>query len=303
LTAAVGSEATNVVQLLNENRGQSWDIGGDSHLESGIVTLPNILKKFSPDLEGFSTGTCPVLMHNVHQGTKLNVAVSGGISSDMASQARRLIDRIKAMPNYLNEWKLISLMIGGNDACDSCKNLTVFNPDQYVHNIKEALDMLHAELPKTFVNLVVVLDVSQVKGLAKGLFCTTLHRRFCACGAFPETPQAEREMAIRVKQYQSGTEALAKSGAYDTSDDFTVVVQPFLRDMAIPLTDKGEYDLSYFAPDCFHFSKKAQTEAAVALWNNMLQAPSQKQTTWIPGDSIKCPTAEKPYFATYKNSA
>ena len=43
------------------------------------------------------------------------------------------------------------------------------------------------------------------------------------------------------------------TGKYDTHDDFTVVVQPFMAHTKLPLKE-GEIDYSYFAPDCFHFS-------------------------------------------------
>jgi len=36
------------------------------------------------------------------------------------------------------------------------------------------------------------------------------------------------------KQYQKGVEDLVASGRYDTSDDFTVVLQPFMKLMKPP---------------------------------------------------------------------
>ncbi|KAJ8313635.1 hypothetical protein KUTeg_008196 [Tegillarca granosa] len=33
----------------------------------------------------------------------------------------------------------------------------------------------------------------------------------------------------------------------------------------------GEIDLSYFSPDCFHFSAKGHFAAALSLWNNMIR--------------------------------
>ena len=32
----------------------------------------------------------------------------------------------------------------------------------------------------------------------------------------------------------------------------------------------GNPDLSYFAPDCFHFSEKGQNMAGKALWNSIV---------------------------------
>lgn len=33
----------------------------------------------------------------------------------------------------------------------------------------------------------------------------------------------------------------------------------------------GSIDLSFFSPDCFHFSKKGQSAAGLSLWNNMVE--------------------------------
>lgn len=52
ITAALGSKATTPIGLLTEWRGSSWSIGGDDSLEE-LVTLPNIMKKFNPNVYGF----------------------------------------------------------------------------------------------------------------------------------------------------------------------------------------------------------------------------------------------------------
>lgn len=63
---------------------------------------------------------------------------------------------------------------------------------------------------------------------------------------------------------------LIDSGIYDTRDDFTVVIQPFLRDSVLPYTEDGQVDATYFAPDCFHFSDIGHAMGAINLWNNMV---------------------------------
>ena len=42
--------------------------------------------------------------------------------SDMASQARELIDRMKNDPkvDFVNDWKVVTILSGNNDLCDSC---------------------------------------------------------------------------------------------------------------------------------------------------------------------------------------
>lgn len=53
LTAGNGALATNLNQLLIENKGVSWSIGGQATWRK-FLTLPNILKEFNPQLYGYS---------------------------------------------------------------------------------------------------------------------------------------------------------------------------------------------------------------------------------------------------------
>jgi hypothetical protein len=53
ITAACGADADTVIGLMTEYRERSWSIGGRDDLEQ-IVTMPNILKKFNPQLKGAS---------------------------------------------------------------------------------------------------------------------------------------------------------------------------------------------------------------------------------------------------------
>ena len=50
---------------------------------------------------------------------------------------------------------------------------------------------MQAALPKTFLNLVSVLDVVLVKNLNHNEFCIELHKFECKCAAFPSSEQAE----------------------------------------------------------------------------------------------------------------
>jgi hypothetical protein len=82
------------------------------------------------------------------------------------------------------------------------------------------------------------------------------------------------------------------------SDDFTVVLQPFMENIDAPrkvmalteihppsgysysiiithhtlIQENGKIDMSYFAVDCFHFRTKGHRIAAAALWNNMVSS-------------------------------
>ena len=46
---------------------------------------------------------------------------------------------------------------------------------QYSRHIREALDILHAELPRTFVNLVAMFDITPVANIGNGVLCKGVH--------------------------------------------------------------------------------------------------------------------------------
>ncbi|CAF0895415.1 unnamed protein product [Brachionus calyciflorus] len=301
LTASLGSNARTILGLLIEYRGRSWSIGGNDNVEK-LITLPNLFKKFNPDLKGFSTGNTFVLTTKTGKG--LNVAVSGQEANHVPDQIRTLVDRLKSDSkiDFQNDWKLVTIFVGGNDLCDYCKDRELHNPLAYASYLQHALDILYKEVPRVFVNLVSVLNVNDVKYLNRGLVCSLLHKRVCPCAAYPESPEAEKELSEYIDGYHNFTRAVVDSGRYDSRDDFAVVLQPFFQDYRLPKLSDGNVDFSFFAPDCFHFSTKGQASAAIGLWNNMLQPVGKKSNTWSPNDPILCPSKNQPYLFTKQNS-
>ncbi len=94
-----------------------------------------------------------------------------------------------------------------------------------------------------------------------------INRTFCDC-VFVDSFNSTLDGLT--KGFQDGVDDLISSGQYDTKDDFTVVVHPFMTKMSPPLTSTGAADYSYFTPDCFHFSSKGHQVAAVQLWNSLV---------------------------------
>lgn len=299
ITAGTGIQAKTIIGLLTEYRGLSWSIGGDENVED-YVTLANIIKKYNPDVKGFSLGKGDVNSDNAH----LNVANPGDQARDMPAQANLLVERMKTEPgvDFENDWKLITLFIGGNDLCDYCDDKETFSAANFIAYVTEALDILHKNIPRAFVNVVETLNIADISVLNEGLICDTIHFFLCRCGTFPSETERE-EMRAAVRSYQQGVRDLVSSGRYDTRDDFTVVAQPFFEDTEIPrMADTSEADLSYFAPDCFHLSEKGHKAAAEALWNNMVEPVGQKRLKWTPEEPVECPSQDHPYFYTSKNS-
>jgi phospholipase B1 len=122
-------------------------------------------------------------MPTAKQGKGFNSAVSGQEANHMGEQAQLLVDRLRADKNvdFENDWKVITLFIGGNDLCDYCKDKDLHSSKQYLNDIIEALDILYNNVPKTFVNLVTVLRATEVKHLNLYLVCNVLHKMTCPC--------------------------------------------------------------------------------------------------------------------------
>ncbi|XP_062378247.1 phospholipase B1, membrane-associated isoform X2 [Sardina pilchardus] len=307
LTAAngVGSAPSNLLDVMTEYRGLSWCIGGDENL-TNVTTLPNILREFNPSVVGFSLGTGSENSPKAF----LNQAVPGANAHDMPAQARVLIQKMKndSRIDFQNDWKMITMFIGGNDLCDHCSDSLYFSPGNIVSRVREALDILHAEVPRAFVNLVEVMYIVPLRELHldKSVNCPTfLVNLLCRCVMKPiEGTQELRTLADINRAYQRGMRDLVDSGLYDKHDNFTVVLQPFFREVVIPLLEDGRPDRSYFSPDCFHLSEKAHALMARALWNNMLEPVGNKTSTYdfSAGLSLECPSQSAPYLRTYKNS-
>ncbi|KAK3108324.1 hypothetical protein FSP39_005629, partial [Pinctada imbricata] len=283
LTAGNGILATNIIGDFIEYRGHSWSIGGDGDLNT-VITLPNILKKFGQYLWGYSLGTGGVSSNNA----RLNLAEPGHVSSNMPQQADNLIKKLKTDQHvrYQDDWKVITVFIGGNDLCDYCNDQNLYSPANYAMHIRDALDKLHAEVPKAFVNLVNIFDIAPIAAMDGGFICNLAHNIVCDCGHNKANMQMLGNVAI---QYQNELEKLVLSGRYDTRDDFTVVLQPFFTNTAPPLNNRGAIDLSFFSPDCFHFSEKGQFAAGLSLWNNMMEPPAYKKKEWHLYSNFHCP--------------
>ncbi|XP_023603194.1 phospholipase B1, membrane-associated [Myotis lucifugus] len=300
-----GAKPADVLDVLTQYRGLSWSVGGDGNV-STITTLANILREFNPSLRGFSVGTGK----QDSPGAFLNQAVAGARAVDLPDQARRLVGLMKndTKINFQEDWKVITLFIGGNDLCDFCNDPAHYSPQNFTDNIGKALDILHAEVPRAFVNLVKVLQIVNLRELyyEKKVYCPRLIlRNLCPCVLKYEDNSTELASLVELnKKYQERTHQLVEGGRYDTREDFTVVVQPFFEKVDLPKTPEGLPDSSFFAPDCFHFSKKSHAHSGSALWNNMLEPVGQK-ARWHDFESkinITCPNKDSPFLSTYKNS-
>ncbi|XP_060907759.1 phospholipase B1, membrane-associated-like isoform X1 [Labrus mixtus] len=307
LTAGNGipTSPNNILGVLQQYRGLSWSIGGDENLTS-VTTLPNILRYFNQNLTGYSLG---IGKQNTPQAS-LNQAVTGAKSKDIPEQVRALVARMKndSTINFESDWKVITLFIGGNDICDHCYNSLFYSVDNYLRNIRNSLDYLHKEVPRALVNLIEPLHILPLREMHTdaSLKCPTwLVNILCPCVILPKTNSQALQMLEDLNRgYQHALSELVESGRYDTRSDFTVVIQPFFREIIVPRLPDGRPDRSYFSADCFHLSQKAHTLMARSLWNNMLEPLGNKTSKqdFSADIDISCPTKTSPYIRTYNNS-
>ena len=93
LTTAFGALSRIPLDLFVEYRGVSWSIGGKGTIKRRIA-LPNILKKYNPNLLCYSAGITPPFIPIPSEN--LNVAVTG------KSVPQSFIYQFVALPNRYN---------------------------------------------------------------------------------------------------------------------------------------------------------------------------------------------------------
>ncbi|XP_076023366.1 phospholipase B1, membrane-associated-like [Genypterus blacodes] len=307
LTAGNGiaSGRNDVLDVLRQYRGLSWSIGGNENLTT-VTTLPNILRHFNPVLTGYSLG----MGKEQTPQAFLNQAAAGDKSGDIPTQVRALVARMKSDSriNFESDWKVITVFIGGNDMCDHCYNSLYYSVENYIRNVREGLDYLHKQVPRALVNLIEPLHITPLRAMhvEASLKCPTwLVNILCPCVILPKSgSKALQKLEDLNRSYQRLLNELVESSRYNTRPDFTVVTQPFFRDIIVPNLPDGRPDRSYFSADCFHLSQKAHTQMARALWNNMLEPLGNKTALqdFTSQISLKCPSKTSPYIRTYNNS-
>ncbi|XP_046583106.1 phospholipase B1, membrane-associated-like [Haliotis rubra] len=295
LTAANGADAWTILGCLTEYRGTSWSIGGDRSITSDGITVANILRYFNPNVYGFSNGQGDRDSAN----KRFNVAKSGDKSMHMPEQADLLVQRLRNDPNinFQNDWKLITIFIGGNDLCQFCADEPDHTAVMYASRIEQALQILYDNVPRALVQVVNIFDIGPLTEMG-GFICSTVHVYACDC----LLNQAGRDKAsILTLDYQRETEKVVSSSKFHNHEDFTVVLQPFLEDADPPRKSDGNLDTAFFAPDCFHFSRMGHQMVAKNLWNAMFQPVGMKDRDWDMNVPIYCPK-ENEFIATEKNS-
>jgi len=250
--------------------------------------------RYNPDLVGYATGVTLPLTH----GKDLDAAVSMAKIADLPSQIDYLVSTMqgqyKGVIDFENDWKLVTLLIGANDICTGCGNPNT--PTQFAANFKALLTQLKASIPRVFVNVMSLFNISGVYKVGESsLYCKELERHItfneCPC-MVDHGDQGRKQMDVLVQQFNQAINSISAQFASNVTGDtqFTVSVQPAFT--GLPLDKIGLQFLSTL--DCFHPSLLADEYMAVSLFINMQQAPGNKTTKWPLNKppTIPCPTQD-----------
>ena len=313
ITAGCGIDAIFVLGSLTNYRGKSWSIGGDGDLDGSlgnerVITIPNIIRKFHSwreTLYGYSTGTGLKDSPNAN----LNRAVLGSEADALLEQTKEVIEKMRsdASIDMDNHWKLLTILIGGNDMCGYCANKEAYSPENYKAHLKDVLDELKSNVTKMMINLVPMFTITPLRSVSKGRVCDVMQNILCGCGVDPQFANVIDQLAA---DYYQAMSDLANSGDYD-SQNFTVVLQPSLYGYS-PLHNRttGETDKTIFAPDCFHPNRLGHELLAYIYWNTMVRYPVGMKPLQYPIYSelerqefkYACPDEDHPYIWTNWNS-
>ncbi|CAA92221.2 Triacylglycerol lipase [Caenorhabditis elegans] len=302
LTAANGAGAEDPVAVVLQYRGLAFQAGGDKTLEEH-VTIPNILKKYNPDVFGYSNG---IGSPNVWEIARLNVAMPGANAKDLPGQARQLVQLLQQHTEVVNmkeDWKLLNIFIGGNDICGYCRKPVEDSPYNCAQDIKQAVQIIYDNVPRVIVSLTGMLHLEMLRQTDTGhWFCQRLHHDECGCESNKNFTDADiRQACYDYNKYEKQIET---DGTFE-KNDFTYVVQPMFQDTLIPPMENGKPTQKFFAPDCFHFSQWGHALVSTYLWNNILQPVGSKSTVSnmsVPLQTLACPDAACPFIRTPKNS-
>ncbi|XP_065915128.1 phospholipase B1, membrane-associated-like [Dysidea avara] len=301
ITAGFGIMGVHDDPILDlfEYRGKSFSIGGDA----GANTIASWLRNYNKDLVGMSVGShvaelcygeiCSPDQYHPDKDV-LNAAQSGAMIPNLVKhELKYLLEQLKRNTkiDMENDWKLLTILVGANDVCLGCSgDVPYLTADDYEKYMTELMEEIHNNIPKVFVNYMLLFNVSQVYDISmKSDYCKDVHRVLgieCVC-VFEGGEKTRVEVGELTRQFNDRAVEVAKkfAGKYD---DFAVVIQPCVADgTAATLTPEVISTV-----DCFHPSLLMHELMTKVLWNNMFTPSSGKDSTFNFSAPLKCPTNE-----------
>lgn len=287
---------------LNEHRGVSFSAGGETQYadqdKSIVFSLPNLFKIYNPNVEGFSIGT-----HGFeHTGwphdndtDRLNGAQSSAHVENLSIQITYVIEQLSSgtygdpEEALKKKWKYLTLFIGANNLCQACHDAESNTPDFFEKQIQSALETLYEKLPRTFVSLVAIPQFSKLRTLEPNVgWCKFLHAIYSECQCvFAKATDSDRVMVDQyTERYNTKLRGIYSYWQQKLSLDgnFGVAYHPFNEFTTIP-------DESYLSKvDCFHPSRLAHKNFAMATWNSLFLKFEDKPDAWQFNETLYCPT-------------
>lgn len=297
--AAMGRQ--DGIKDLYEFRGISWFIGGDPNAQ----TIYSFLRHYTPDIIGGSLGShfvelcygpiCPPYQYRPKQDV-FNAAQSGAMVPNLKKhEFTYLYEQLTLNPsvNMKDDWKLLSILIGFNDLCIGCSgDVPYITVDDFETNLRYIIEEVRSKIPKVFVNLVEIFNMSMIYDKSKTMpHCVDVHRLLpieCLC-VFLEGKLGDdtrRDVDKYAAQYNERLRKLAKEYSEKNYQDFAVVVQPGIRD-GTPENTPIDFMSDV---DCFHPSLVAHQAFAKVIWNNMLTPAAKKTSNFDFKAPFVCPT-------------
>lgn len=163
-----------------------------------------------------------------------------------AAQSMAKADRLDSQIDYLltqmpfegvdidKDWKVLTIVIGANDLCVGCRNRSSSMPENWAATIDAALAKIQQNIPRVFVNLVPLFNVSQVWTLSRGHpYCEFVFKHINECPCLRETDEDRQIMDHLSVGYNEKLNELAKKWNALQLPDFAVSVQTYMQDMKI----------------------------------------------------------------------
>jgi len=249
-------------QALKEKKVYSFVSGGAPNvfLHSSLY---NILKKFSNNLHGGSTGTSNPGSHGPEAG--LNFATGGATLRDSLKQADKLVEKIKNIDGGETRWKLITFQFGIADLCSA----GAFGEEWRVL-IASTLDTLN-DLPNTVVLLLTPMDVD------------SFLRPKCSM-PLPK-PYDWMVNDAKCRKEISDNRNLLEYYLYEVANEFRtetfgVEVLPALKNY------QADTDLT---DDCLHPSENDHSMMGKNVWNNFVSKEKDRVSDYSDDLWILCP--------------
>lgn len=294
---------------LKESRDISWCIGAGTEDQ---LTLPWLLERYSSKVEGQSTkAVIPNPLHlpsgDYHPGTDhMNVAESEG-SANRGSLDEQWGYLQKNFPKYSDfdsRWKVLTMWMFANDVMGMCDKDAEEYKDYKVWEAKmdETLTNVTNILTKTYVNLVSMLDLSNIHRIQKSkIGCRAEHTIVKEGGCIDKAHVTDEELAkldenihyMNKRLHKFASDYQAKMKAQGRTD-MAFVVQGFTEGIGPDLDHNFLSSL-----DCFHPSASAHQDMGIALWNSMLCTDDRKGRCGIvfgPEMPVTCPTESSVFY-------